>query len=102
MTEHATRGASPQGEAPSLSGTLWTYIQCPHCRTWMGSPFARMRVPVTNTHRTVADPHGRRCRVIVVPDPAGTAHEVHLVPAGERYEDAMQRILMELLRTSAA
>lgn len=62
----------------------------------MPPPFARIRVPVTNTHPKGTDPHGKRCRVVVLPDPDGDHHEVHRVADGQRFEDVMQTLLEDM------
>jgi hypothetical protein len=63
----------------------------------MPPPFHRVRVAISNTHVRIRDPHGPRCRVVVVPDPRGEQHQVHLVRDGERFEDVMQRVVQQLV-----
>jgi len=98
-----TRGASPhRGGASSLSGALWCRVQCSHCGTWIPKPFARLRVAVADTHVRADNPHGPRCRVIVVPALVeGGKHEVHRVPDGSAIETMMQRVLEEIVRPAA-
>lgn len=71
----------------------WVRIRCPHCSTLMPPPFARLRVAVANTHSKSFDPHGKRCRVVVIPDPHGDAHEVIRVPDGQTFETVLQSCL---------
>lgn len=66
-------------------------ITCPHCGTLMPPPFLRMRCAIANTHSKKYDPHGSRCRVIVVPSETDEQHEVIKVKDGERFEDVFGR-----------
>jgi hypothetical protein len=59
----------------------------------MMRPFARLRVAVTDSHGG--------CRVIVVPDPEGRAHQVYLVPDGVEMETVLQRVLETIVRPAA-
>lgn len=64
-------------------------------------PFARLRVAVANTHARADDPHGARCRVIVVAALEGSKHDVHRVPDGIAMETMMQRVLETIVRSAA-
>lgn len=73
---------------------LWVYVHCPHCNRMMQRPFARLRVAVTDSHGAR---YGQACRVVVVPDPVGDDHQVHLVPEQMSFEEMMQQVLMKLV-----
>lgn len=77
-----------------------TRVRCPYCHSWIPQPFARGRVAVANTHVRVADPHGPRCRVIVVTATQGEQHEVHRVPEGVTLETVMERISESIARAA--
>lgn len=87
----------PQRESLVISG-----IPCPHCGGMIDTPMARDRTAIANTHNPNKHRPGHRvplCRVIVVPDPAGNAHQVHRVPDGVEPKTVMQRVL-ETLRAA--
>lgn len=69
-----------------------TKVRCPHCGTRIPRAFFRARVPVVNTHWKPQDPHGSRCRVIVLVDPAGERHDVYRMLDGETDEQALERV----------
>lgn len=99
-----SRGASPlRGSALSISGPLWVRdIPCPHCGGVIDTPLPRQRTAIANTHNPNKHRSGARvplCRVVVVPDPIGEAHQVHRVPDGVDRETVMQRVL-ETLRAA--
>lgn len=75
---------------------LWCNIRCPYCGAVMPQPFARLRVAVSAPHNNPSNPHGTRCRVIVVPDPVGENHQVTKVPHGVEAYTVMQRVLESL------
>lgn len=72
--------------------SLVVKIRCPHCGTPIPQPFYRARTPVVNTHFKNSDPHGPRCRIVVVCDPYGEKHEVHRLREGETKDEALERI----------
>lgn len=86
---------------PLIERLVVTNVPCPFCGTVIPKVFARVRAPVSNSHRSERDPHGRlgQCRVIVVIDPEGSAHQVHRVPDGVTETTMMQRI-METMRAA--
>lgn len=71
-------------------------VTCPHCHTLIPPPFVRGVTPQTNTHASRHDPHGRRCRVIIVTSLTDDNHRVTRVRDGETFEDALAETLRKL------
>lgn len=90
------RGSSSVGSLVASRLKLWKQVRCPHCSALIPQPFARLKVAVSNTHQRPSDPHGARCRVIVVPDPTGDKDQVTLVPHGVEAYTVLQRVLESL------
>lgn len=74
----------------------WIYLDCPVCRRRLDGPFSRFSGPIPYLHyRRGANHTGRACRLLIIPDPIGNAHEVREVPQGMTLEDALDRALAE-------
>lgn len=90
-------GNASSGPSASTGGlSLFAKVRCPHCGTQIPRPFYRAPFPVVNTHWKSRDPHGPRCRVVVVADPTGERHAVHRMTDGETDEHALERIGRQL------
>lgn len=68
------------------------YIRCPSCYGNIRPPFARSSGPVPHVHQSRS---GCGARLIVIPDPDGSAHLVREVLPNESLEDALHAALVQ-------
>lgn len=84
-----------------MEPTPWVKIRCQVCGALMPPPFPRTHTAIANTHPVPRDPHGPRCRVVVIPDPLGSRHSVYPVPDGQTQEMVMERLFSSVLSRAA-